>query len=96
MRAARSNRRWLGAIKTGAKVVILDIAGVSHLKYGHRNHGLLFWKGHPGGRGTAHRGCEDNVLELFRITRLDHIIPLFPDVDSAFRETAGWPNSAKN
>lgn len=74
----------IGVIEEGAKMVIIDMAGVSHIDS--TGIGILadcFTKARHAGADFRIAGAKGAVLEVFQITRLDHVVPFFPDVDSA-------------
>jgi len=75
-----------GAIQAGAKVVILDLSGVSHIdSTGIGVMAYCFGKATQAGAELRIAGAKGNVFEVFQITRLVHVIPFFPDVDSALQ-----------
>lgn len=73
-----------GAIKDGARIVIVDLTGVSHIdSTGIGIMAYCFGKATQAGAELRIAGAKGAVLEVFQITRLDHVVPFFPDVDSA-------------
>jgi anti-sigma B factor antagonist len=76
----------VGALESGAKVVILDVAGVSHVdSTGIGIMAYCFGKATQAGAELRIAGAKAAVLDLFRITRLVLVVPFFPDVDSALQ-----------
>jgi anti-anti-sigma factor len=74
----------LGAIADGARTVILDLSGVSHIdSTGIGIMAYCFGKAAQKGAEMRIGGAKINVVELFRMTRLVNVIPIFPDVNSA-------------
>jgi anti-sigma B factor antagonist len=74
----------IGAIAEGAKTVIMDLAAVSHIdSTGIGIISYCFGKATQRGAELRIVGAKDNILELFRMTRLVKVIPFFPDVQSA-------------
>lgn len=76
----------VGALASGAKTVIMDLAGVSHIdSTGIGIVAYCFGKATQRGAGLCIVGAKSNIIELFRMTRLINVIPFFPDVDSALQ-----------
>jgi len=74
----------VGAIKGGAKMVIVDIAGVNHIdSTGIGIMAYCFGKATQAGTEFRISGARDHVLDLFQITKLVRVVPFYPDVDSA-------------
>lgn len=76
----------LEALKNGAKLIVLDLSGVSHVDS--TGIGILaycFGKATQASADFRVAGAQPTVLDLFRITRLDRVVPFFPDVDSALQ-----------
>jgi anti-sigma B factor antagonist len=74
------------AIQGGARMVILDIAGVSHVDS--TGIGIMahcFGKVTQAGSQFRVSGARESVLSMFQITRLVHVVPFFPDLDSALQ-----------
>jgi anti-sigma B factor antagonist len=74
----------VAAIAAGARTIIMDLAGVSHMDS--TGIGIMtycFGKATQNSAELRIVGAKDNILELFRVTRLVHVIPFFPDVNSA-------------
>jgi anti-sigma B factor antagonist len=76
----------VGAIAGGARTIIMDLSGVSHIdSTGIGIMAYCFGKATQRGAGLLVVGAKSNVLDLFRITRLTNVIPFFPDVNSALQ-----------
>ena len=76
----------LGAIKEGAKMVILDLARVSHVdSTGIGVMAYCYGKAAQAGIELRISGAKTNVFGSFQITRLVNVIPFFPDLDSALQ-----------
>ena len=76
----------VGAIAAGAKTIIMDVSGVSHIdSTGIGIMAYCFGKATQRGAGLCIVGAKSNILELFRMTRLVNVIPFFPDLDSALQ-----------
>jgi anti-anti-sigma factor len=74
------------AIKAGAKMVIVDITGVSHIdSTGIGIMAYCFGKAIQAGTELRIAGARDNVFNVFQVTRLVHVVPFFPDVESALQ-----------
>jgi anti-anti-sigma factor len=74
----------VGAIKNGAKMVIIDLTGVSHIdSTGVGIMAYCFGKAIQSGADLRISGARDNVLNVFQVTRLVHVVPFYPDVNSA-------------
>jgi anti-anti-sigma factor len=76
----------VGAINAGAKMVIVDLAAVSHIDS--TGIGVLaycFGKATQAGTEFRIAGERDSVLNVFQVTRLVHVVPFFPDLDSALQ-----------
>ena len=73
-------------IKGGAKMVVLDLAGVSHIdSTGIGIMAYCFGKAIQAGADLRIAGARDNVLSVFKVTRLVHVVPFYPDLDSALQ-----------
>jgi len=78
----------VGAIAGGARVIIVDLSGVSHIdSTGIGIMAYCFGKATQRGADLRIAGAKSNVLDLFRITRLVKVIPFFPDVNSALQDS---------
>jgi len=76
----------VGAIAAGASTIIMDLAGVSHVdSTGIGIMAYCFGKATQKGAELRIVGAKDNILELFRMTRLVNVIPFFPDLNSALQ-----------
>ncbi len=76
----------LGAITEGARTIIMDLSGVSHIdSTGIGIMAYCFGKATQRGAELRIVGAKTNVLELFRMTRLLNVIPFFPDLNSALQ-----------
>jgi anti-anti-sigma factor len=76
----------VGAVRGGAKVVIMDLAAVSHIdSTGIGIVAYCFGKATQAGAEMRVSGAKLSVFNLFQVTRLVHAIPFFPDVDSALQ-----------
>jgi len=74
----------VGAIQAGAKMVILDLTAVTHIdSTGIGIMAYCFGKATQAGAQLRIAGARGNVLDVFHVTRLIHVVPFFPDVDSA-------------
>ena len=74
----------VGAIGNGSKLIILDLAGVTHVdSTGIGIMAYCFGKAAQAGTDLRIAGAKASVLDLFQFTRLIHVIPFFSDVDSA-------------
>ena len=74
----------VAALKNGATLIVLDVAGVAHVDS--TGIGILaycFGKATQASAELRVAGAQPAVLDLLRITRLDRVVPFFPDVDSA-------------
>jgi anti-anti-sigma factor len=75
-----------GVLKTGCKMVIMDLTGVTHIdSTGIGIMAYCFGKATQAGTELRISGAKGNVFEVFQITRLVHVVPFFPDVDSALQ-----------
>jgi anti-anti-sigma factor len=78
----------IAALKEGAKLIVLDLARVSHIdSTGIGIMAYCFGKVTQASAGFRVASAQDNVLAVFRVTRLDHVVPFFPDVDSALQNS---------
>ena len=76
----------VGAVKAGAKLVILDLAGVSHIdSTGIGIMAYCFGKVAQAGGELRIASAKNSVFNLFEVTRLVHVIPFFPDLNSALQ-----------
>lgn len=78
----------IAAINDGAKTVLIDLAGVSYIdSTGVGVMAYCFEKAVQGGVNLRIVGARDNVLNVFKVTRLVHVVPFFPDLNSALEDT---------
>lgn len=78
----------LSALEGGAKVIVMDLSGVSHIdSTGIGIMAYCFGKATQKGVELRIGGAKSNIVELFRMTRLVNVIPIFPDVTSALDGT---------
>ncbi len=76
----------VGAVKGGARIVIMDLAAVSHIdSTGIGIVAYCYGKATQAGAELRISGAKSSVFNLFQVTRLVHAIPFFPDVDSALQ-----------
>jgi anti-sigma B factor antagonist len=74
----------IAAINDGAKMVVIDLAGVSYIDS--TGVGIMvycFGKAVRNGSDLRIAGARDNVLNVFRVTRLVNVVPFYPDLNSA-------------
>jgi anti-sigma B factor antagonist len=75
-----------GAIEAGAKKIVLDLSGVTHIdSTGIGIMAYCFGKATQAGAELCISGAKENVFNVFQITRLVHAVPFYPDVDSALK-----------
>jgi anti-sigma B factor antagonist len=80
------NPEIAAAIEQGARKVIVDLSGVTHIdSTGIGIVAYCFGQTTQAGAEFRIAGAKANILDLFKITRLIHVVPFFPDVDSAIR-----------
>src|ERR1700681_2792002 len=76
----------VGAIEAGAKMVIMDLTAVSHIdSTGIGVMAYCFGKATQACMEFRVSGARDSVLNVFQVTRLVHVVPFFPDLDSALQ-----------
>lgn len=76
------------AIAAGAKSIVLDLSGVSHIdSTGIGIVSYCFGKATQASAELRIAGAKGSVFNVFQITRLVHVVPFFPDVDSALKGT---------
>jgi anti-anti-sigma factor len=76
----------VGAIKAGAKMVIMDLTAVSHIdSTGIGIMAYCFGKATQAGTELRISGARDSVLNVFQVTRLLKVVPFYPDLDSALQ-----------
>ena len=76
----------LAAIKDGAKTVVMDLAGVSHIdSTGIGVMAYCYGKAAQAGAEFRIAGAKSNVFDVFQVTRLVNVIPFYPDLDSALQ-----------
>ena len=74
----------IAAINDGAKMVVIDLAGVSYIdSTGVGIMAYCFGKAVRNGANLRIAGAADNVLNVFQVTRLVHVVPFYPDLNSA-------------
>lgn len=79
----------VAAIKEGARMVVIDLTGVSYIdSTGVGIMSYCFGKAVQGGADLRIAGARDNVLNVFQVTRLVSVVPFYPDLTSAL-EGAG-------
>lgn len=75
-----------GAIAAGAKKIILDLSGVTHIdSTGIGIMAYCFGKARQGGAELSITGAKESVFDVFQITRLVRVVPFYPDLDSALK-----------
>ena len=78
----------IAAINEGAKVVVIGLAGVSYIdSTGVGIMAYCFGKAVRNGADLRIAGAQENVLNVFRVTRLVHVVPFYPDLDTALAGT---------
>jgi anti-sigma B factor antagonist len=79
----------VAAIDEGAKMVVIDLAGVSYIdSTGVGVMAYCFGKAVKNGANLRIAAAQDRVLNVFRVTRLVSVVPFYPDLNSAL-EGAG-------
>src|SRR3954463_6177353 len=74
----------VAAINEGAKMVVIDLAGVSYIdSTGVGIMAYCFGKAVRNGANLRIAGARDNVLNVFKVTRLVSVVPFYPDLNSA-------------
>jgi anti-sigma B factor antagonist len=74
----------IAAINDGAKMVVIDLTGVSYIdSTGVGIMAYCFGKAVRNGANLRIAGAGDNVLNVFQVTRLVHVVPFYPDLKSA-------------
>ena len=72
------------AINDGAKMVVIELAGVSYIdSTGVGIMAYCFGKAIRNGADLRIAGAQDNVLNVFKVTRLVSVVPFYPDLNSA-------------
>ena len=72
------------AINDGAKMVVIEMTGVSYIdSTGVGIMSYCFGKAVQNGANLRIAGARDNVLNVFRVTRLVNVVPFYPDLNSA-------------
>ena len=78
----------VAAINDGAKMVLIDLAGVSYIdSTGVGIMAYCFGKAVQNGVNLRVAGARENVLNVFRVTRLIFVVPFYPDLNSALEGT---------
>ena len=73
-----------GIFAAGGRKIIIDLAGVTYVDSS--GVGVIAYasgKARSSDAKLAVTGCQGMVLEVFRITRIDLVVPFFPDIASA-------------
>jgi anti-anti-sigma factor len=74
----------VGSLKDGVRKIVVDLAHVSYIdSAGVGIIAFCFGKASQAGAQFTVAGADARVMDVFRITRLDQVVTLFPDVDSA-------------
>jgi anti-sigma B factor antagonist len=74
----------VGALQKGVRKIVIDLAHVSYIdSAGIGIIAFCFGKASQSGAQLAVAAADGRVTDVFRITRLDQVVTLFPDVDSA-------------
>src|ERR1035438_2335158 len=74
----------VAAINDGAKMVVIDLAGVSYIdSTGVGIMAYCFEKAVLKGANLRIAGAQDKVLNVFQVTRLVSVVPFYPDLNSA-------------
>jgi anti-sigma B factor antagonist len=74
----------IAAINAGAKMVVIDLTGVSYIDS--TGVGVMvycFGKAVQNGADLRVVGARDNVLNVFRVTRLVSVVPFYSDLKAA-------------
>src|SRR5258708_6352448 len=71
-------------LATGSKKIIIDLSGVKYVdSSGVGSIALTASKATQSGGRLVAAGAKGMVLEIFRLTRVDLLVPFFPDVAAA-------------
>src|SRR6202050_3774788 len=74
----------IAAINDGAKMVVIDLAGVSYIdSTGVGVMAYCFGKAVQNGADLRIASAQDRVLNVFQVTRLVSVVPFYPDLNSA-------------
>jgi anti-sigma B factor antagonist len=74
----------VAAINAGAKMVVIDLAGVSYIdSTGVGIMAYCFCKAVRNGANLRIAGAQEKVLNVFQVTRLVRVVPFYPDLKSA-------------
>ena len=74
----------IAAVNAGAKMVLIDLSGVSYIdSTGVGIMAYCFGKAVRNGADLRIAGAQDNVLNVFQVTRLVNVVPFYPDLNSA-------------
>lgn len=74
----------VATINEGAKMVVIDLAGVSYIdSTGVGVMAYCFGKAVQNGANLRIAGAQERVLNVFKVTRLVSIVPFYPDLKSA-------------
>jgi anti-sigma B factor antagonist len=74
----------VAAIDEGAKMVVIDMAGVSYIdSTGVGIMAYCFGKAVKNGADLRIAGAQERVLNVFQVTRLVGVVPFYPDLNSA-------------
>ncbi len=85
----------LAALNEGAQKVVFDLSQVGYVdSSGIGVIAYCFGKISRKGGHAAVAGAKGRVMDVFRITRLDSVIPCFPDVASACEALGALASSA--
>ena len=78
----------VAAIDAGAKMVVVDLTGVSYIdSTGVGIMAYCFGKAVQNGADLRITGAQERVLNVFKITRLIHVVPFYPDMNAALEGT---------
>jgi anti-sigma B factor antagonist len=76
------------AINEGAKMVVIELTGVTYIdSTGVGIMSYCFGKAVQRGSDLRIAGAHDNVLNVFKVTRLVTVVPFYPDLTSALEGT---------
>ena len=74
----------VASINQGAKMVVIDLSGVSYIdSTGVGIMAYCFGKAVRNGANLRIAGAQENVLNVFKVTRLVTVVPFYPDLNSA-------------
>lgn len=79
-----------GIFAAGGRKIIIDLVGVTYIDSS--GVGVMAYaasKARGADAKLAITGCGGMVLEVFRITRIDLVVPFFPDIASAVASFSG-------